>query len=93
MSKSDKTAAAALATAINAPPPTGKPAPRLMPAAKPKVEKFVALQRHNYLTSSVVEVTLEDGIEVARRQVHPPDIARVALSKALGELERMVEDR
>lgn len=68
-----------------------KPATAKKPA--PKVEKFISLQRVDYLRSSVVEVTLEDGIEVSRRQVHPPDLARVALGRALEALERMVEDR
>lgn len=66
-------------------------APKSKPA--PKVEKFIALVRKDYLTSSVVEVTLEDGIEVARKTLHPPDLARVALGRALEALERMVEDR
>lgn len=68
-----------------------KPATKAKPA--PKVEKFIAVQRHDYLTSAVVEVTLEDGIEVARRTLHPPDVARVALAKGLEALEGMVEDR
>lgn len=70
-----------------------KPAAVAKQKPTPKVEKFISLQRKDYLTTSVVEVTLEDGIEVGRRVLHPPDIARVALSKGLEALERMVEDR
>lgn len=59
----------------------------------PVREVLIRLARRDYLTSSLEEVTLEDGKVVSRRQLHPPDVVRVTLSRGYEALERMVEDR
>jgi hypothetical protein len=94
MSKQDKQSA----TALNAPPQAaGSEALRSASIGSappaPVRETWVRLRRDDYLTSAVEVLTLEDGIEVGRKTVHPPDIARIALDKGYTELERMVEDR
>lgn len=80
-------------TTLTADPRLAPAAPGVILAPAPKRETLLMLQRHDYLTSAVVEVTLEGGREVSRRQLHPPDIARIAVGRALEALERMIEDR